>query len=351
MKRIISIIAIAICLLFIVSCKDKGIEYSKVDGGYEVSSYSGEKTEIKIPSKHEGESVIGIGEKAFFNKQEIKKIELPSTITYIEAEAFYNCYDLENINLPKSLERIEAKAFDGCSFILFDKEGGCNYLDNWLFSVYDENQTTIDVRSGTVGIYGYAFFENKKIKEIKLPDTIEYIGEKAFKNCSSLEKINLPDSIKTIGNDALFGCDSLKYEVVNGANYINNWLISREDLELESLVVRDGTVGIYDYAFYDSYMLISITIPASVRTIGNGAFFNCMYVRELSIAEGVEEIGMYAFYKCIKIKPISIPASVTKIGTGAFSNCRSEINCAVASQPKGYEEGWNGSLRVNYGVK
>ena len=96
-------------------------------------------------------------------------------------------------------------------------------------------------------------------------------------------------------------------------------------------------------------MLISVTIPSSVKVIGENAFFNCMYIRELNIAEGVEEIGMYAFFKCIKIKPITIPASVTKIGAGAFNNCRGTIDCKAKSEPSGYEKGWNGDLTVNYG--
>ena len=351
MKKRGAILATLICLLFIVSCRDKVFEFTEVDGGYIVSGYTGDKTEIIIPSKYDGQSVVGIGKNAFYNNQELKAVKLPNTITYIESGAFYSCYDLESINLPKSVERIEAGAFEGCEFINYERVGGCNYIDGWLISLYDKDQTTIDVRDGTTGIYGYAFFENKKIKEVKLPDTLKYIGEKAFKNCSSLEKINLPDSVRTLSSDALYGCDSLKYEVVGGANYINNWLISRQDESLGELNVREGTVGIYSYAFYDSYMLVKITIPSSVKVIGDNAFFNCMYVKELTIAEGVEEIGMYAFYKCIKIKPINIPASVKKIGTGAFVNCRSEINCAVPSQPEGYQEGWSGSLRVNYGAK
>ena len=163
MKKIVAILATLICLLFIVSCRDKGIEYTEVDGGYIVSGYTGDKTEIKIPSKHDGKSVIGIGKNAFYNNQELKAVKLPNTITYIESGAFYSCYDLESINLPKSVERIEAGAFEGCEFINYERVGGCNYIDGWLISLYDKDQTTIDVRDGTTGIYGYAFFENNVI--------------------------------------------------------------------------------------------------------------------------------------------------------------------------------------------
>ena len=82
---------------------------------------------------------------------------------------------------------------------------------------------------------------------------------------------------KPKSSDTLKSHAALKETPDYGANYINNWLISRQDLEIENLVVRDGTVGIYGYAFYDSYMLISVTIPSSVKVIGENAFFNCMY--------------------------------------------------------------------------
>ena len=46
-------------------------------------------------------------------------------------------------------------------------------------------------------------------KEVKLPSTIQYIGNSAFSGLHGLKKINLPEGIKTIGNWAFSGCYNL----------------------------------------------------------------------------------------------------------------------------------------------
>lgn len=56
------------------------------------------------------------------------------------------------------------------------------------------------------GISDYAFYFCENVKEVTLPNTVEYIGEWAFARCFSLEKINIPESVKEIGLGAFWGC-------------------------------------------------------------------------------------------------------------------------------------------------
>lgn len=62
-----------------------------------------------------------------------------------------------------------------------------------------------------------------------------------------------------------------------------------------------------------------ITVPASVKTIGEEAFACATALEEVYIEDGVTEIGNSAFASCINLKKITIPKSVTKIGDYAFS--------------------------------
>ena len=48
------------------------------------------------------------------------------------------------------------------------------------------------------------------IIEVKLPESVTYIGESAFSRCTSLKKIILPDSIEYIGKDAFQWCENLE---------------------------------------------------------------------------------------------------------------------------------------------
>ena len=74
------------------------------------------------------------------------------------------------------------------------------------------------------------------------------------------------------------------------------------------------------YAFYECTGLTSITIPESVTSIGESAFYNSG-LTSITIGSGVTRIGYSAFYGCSKLTSITIPESVTSIEGGAFENC------------------------------
>ena len=67
--------------------------------------------------------------------------------------------------------------------------------------------------------------------------------------------------------------------------------------------------------------LASVTLPASVTSIMDGAFGNCYSLTNVTIPSGVTNIGNIAFVVCSSLTNVAIPASVTRIGNSAFSYC------------------------------
>ena len=63
------------------------------------------------------------------------------------------------------------------------------------------------------------------------------------------------------------------------------------------------------------------TIPAGVTTIEYGAFYNCTSLSSINIPAGLTTIGTSAFSGCESLTSITIPARVTSIGDRAFSGC------------------------------
>jgi uncharacterized repeat protein (TIGR01451 family) len=115
------------------------------------------------------------------------------------------------------------------------------------------------------------------------------IGERAFYDCRSLTSVTIPDSVTSIGSYAFRSCTSLtSIDVENdNPNYasIDGVLFNKALTQL--ITSLDGKQGAY-------------TIPDSVTSIGN-----------------------YAFYNCTKLTSVTIPNSVTNIGSNAFSRCTS----------------------------
>ena len=82
---------------------------------------------------------------------------------------------------------------------------------------------------------------------------------------------------------------------------------------------------IYDSAFANNYMLISVVIPDSVETIGSSAFNNCCSLSSVVIGNSVTSISSYAFADCGSLSSVVIPDSVTSISSSAFSGCSDSL--------------------------
>lgn len=58
----------------------------------------------------------------------------------------------------------------------------------------------------------------------------------------------------------------------------------------------------------------SVTLPSTLKRIGERAFFNCKSLHYIKLQDGITEIGDKAFASCNKLSDIFIPETVTAIG-------------------------------------
>jgi hypothetical protein len=88
-----------------------------------------------------------------------------------------------------------------------------------------------------------------------------------------------------------------------------------------TITIPNSVTSIGDHAFYNCESLTSITIPDGVTSIGDSAFEYCESLTTITISDGVTSIGDYAFSDCDSLTTITIPNSVTSIGDSAFEYC------------------------------
>ena len=143
--------------------------------------------------------------------------------------------------------------------------------------------------------------------------------------------------------------DDGTYMVASGnAKYLSNIVIPKT-------YNGKAVTGIAAQGFSDCEKLVSITIPDSVTSIGEGAFGNnirgdafsgCTSLTSITIPDSVTSIGDYAFYGCDSLISVTIPDSVTSIGSSAFYGCSSlTIYCEAEAKPSGWDYYWNSSNR------
>jgi hypothetical protein len=125
-----------------------------------------------------------------------------------------------------------------------------------------------------------------------------------------------------------------KYQSIDGILYnkAGDILICCPEGKKGSVTVPASVTSFGDYAFYDCSGLTSVTIPTSVTSIGNDAFENCSGLTSVTIPTSVTSIGNDAFVNCSGLTGVTIPASVTSIGGWAFYDCSGLTSVTVKAK-------------------
>ena len=198
-----------------------------------------------------------------------------------------------------------------------------------------------------------AFSECYSLKSITIPNSVTSIGYSAFEGCSSLTTITIPNSVTSIEAWAFYGCSSLTSPVYNAhlfaympTSYSGAYTIP-EGIEqiacyafncpsLTSVTIPNSVTSIGNYAFWGCSSLTSVTIPNSVTSIGYDAFKDCSSLTSVTIGNSVTSIGRSAFSGCSSLTSVTIPNSVTSIGEWAFSSCSSLTSINVDANNANY---------------
>ena len=147
------------------------------------------------------------------------------------------------------------------------------------------------------------------------------------------------EGTEVICDCAFFCCESLQsITIPNSVKSIGNRAFY-ECKSLQSITIPNSVTSIGKEAFSCCESLQSITIPNSVKSIGNYAFRNCESLQSVTIPNSVTKIGNEAFWGCDSLQSVTIPNSVTSIGNKAFNDCKSLQSITIPNSVKSIGDG------------
>lgn len=180
----------------------------------------------------------------------VKKDNIDYTVTAIGYSAFGSLstpINVSSVFIPATVLSIGDSAFI--------------YCDALTTVTFAENSQLKSI--GRAAFYGSEHV-HPRFKEIKIPDSVETIGNGAFYECRDLERIALPSALQTLSSVTFYNCTALS----------------------------------------------EVTFPASLKTIESSAFSGCRNLSEVKLPASLTAIQSSVFHLCINLKTVSYDGSL-----------------------------------------
>ena len=225
----------------------------------------------KVRTVNIAEGISDIVDGAFLSCSMLEEIKLPSSLKTIGSDAFWACTSLNHIDLPDGLESVgeSAFSFSGLTSVVIP-ESVCK-IGIWAFE--DTPLTYCEIKSPLREIPEGMFDECKQLQQVVLPNTVERFGMWAFWCNFALSDINFPDSLKELGYAAMAATNIEPLKLPATVERIGEYCFgsangSTVDLSLTQLKELPG------HAFNECLNIKSIILPASMEVITDNFYLS-----------------------------------------------------------------------------
>lgn len=273
-----------------------------VSGGVKLTRYTGSKTDVRVPEQIDGAAVVAIAEDAF-PEASVTLIGNKGSVT----EAFAKAHNMKFTALKYT--------------VTFTSNGG-------TYAAPQEHAATEHISEPSAIRTGYVltgWYTDSALTQ-RWDFTANPMPKSDLHLYAGWSKTD--ETVADIPFTFDFTADGL---VITG--YTGSLGTAEIPAEINGLPV----IGIADYAFYRNSTLLQLTVPGSVRSIGESAFAQS-HIGSITLQNGVSSIGAHAFADCVELSSVTLPGSVSAIGRAAFQNCSALTAISLPEALKTIEE-------------
>lgn len=307
----------------VVRVADHLFDTASISGEYGISGFP----YAYVTSVMFSDSVKEIGSCAFRGCQVLEEVTFGAGLTAIEGNAFQLCRALPAVAFPDKLASIGDYAFQA-----------------------DDALEEISWGASMDSIGAFAFADCISLEELELTVPLTTLKNDAFDSCTGLKSLVLPESLTNIGAEAFADCIKLAEITINC-----------ENLTAPEVWIYDGSKGAGVFSGIGS-ALSGGTKVSFGETVGfipaylfetasqeeyGKAGFAYAYITSVTIPASVKEIGEAAFCSCQNLEDVIFEGADAEFGERVFDGCTAS-GFGIASLPGGSIEVYAGEKGIRY---
>lgn len=287
-------------------------------------------TEAIIPEEVQGLPVVGSVDTPFGSCNKLTTISIPDSFRH------FRWFDLTSTTWVK-LGSTEEPMPSVSEIIVSDTNPYYTVSDGLLYTkdmktligcppAMEIKELKIDERTETIG--DYAFFACMELEKAVIPSNITHINNNAFTVCLNLKSAELPETITKISGDMFYCCESLTEVTFKGDIQVIGYGAFNECKSLTDFTIPETVTYIGSKAFENSGCIENIN---GIHYLQDWAVGSDEDIEEAVVKDGTIGIAEWTFFSRNNVKILDIPESVKYVGdqcfAGILGGVPSEVHC------------------------
>ena len=254
-------------------------------------------------------------------KSEINCVSVPEFVKFVDEKDFKGC---EKLNRVIFLGETELKG-NSCKEFESIKKLECNpYVLLKAKKNVRDNIKSVTILDGSVFLYNESLKDFKKLKYIKFPNSLKFIGEKCFSGCLKLEELYIPKTIENIPKNAFEKCPKLNYIQAN-----SKFLDCLPKEQITNLSILNRTKNLENVDFSNFKNLKKLEFEEEIENVPLNNFRNCPKLTELICSPNLLKNLQPKDKEKFQNIELEISDKNVKIPNDLFKNCTNLENINI----------------------